>query len=99
MSGRIRAYGFAGAESLGSALGVGVTLQRESGIRLAPTLAGALAQSTKGEHGVGWPLRLFEVSVEGAEVLAADDLHVLARAVRVEREVPMEEALGPRAGD
>jgi hypothetical protein len=44
-------------------------------------------------------VRVLEASVEAADLVAVDDFEVLARAARVEREVSLREAFGPRADD
>jgi hypothetical protein len=99
MSGGVTAYGCTGPEGFASACGAGVPLRDVCGFRLGRTLARALAQRGDGEYGGGWPLRVFRVWVEAEDVLAADDLEVRACTFRIERELPLEEALGPRVRD
>jgi hypothetical protein len=68
---------------------------------LAPSIPAALAQQEGERPGDGWPFRLFEVSVADEHRLPAkgegDVIH--ARSFRVEREVLLDELLGPRAAE
>jgi hypothetical protein len=97
MGGSIRAYRCTGPEGVGTEPGTGVTIRETRGSLLATTVARALALRGREEYGSGWPLRVFELRIEIADVLVADDGGIRARAHRIEREVPLGEVLGPRA--
>jgi hypothetical protein len=97
VSERVQAYRCTGPEGFRG----DVEVSRARGFQLAASIPAALAQREAGNVGGAWPFRLFEVSVDDEHRLPAkgdgDTIH--ARSLRVEREVGLEELLGPRAGE
>jgi hypothetical protein len=80
----------------------GAVLERGRGVEVSPTVWEAIAiwgNRPGAEFGTNWPVRVFEGSADSTAVLSrgANSLHV--RAMRVEREVPFDEVLGPNAAE
>lgn len=72
---------------------VGNTVRASAGVLVARELDPALF-----EHGC-WPIALHEVEVAPDQVLQAKEFYLQVRSFRVLRDVPLAEALGPRAED
>ncbi len=104
MNGNLRGYRCTEADGFGAGVDVGGRIERKRGIRVARTLRGALTERAGGEQpganfGAGWPLRIFELSVAPSDVLEDHPAEIRARAARVERELPLGDAFGPRTAE
>jgi len=104
VNGNLRGYRCTEADGFGAGVDVGGRIERKRGIRIARTLRDALTERAGGEQpaanfGAGWPLRIFELSVAPADVRGEQPAEIRASAARVERELPLGDAFGPRAGE